>query len=113
MSVSTRDQRVTVRPFTPTNDSGYATVSYGAARGTFWCRVSPIAGAETTTGGQADHVERCVFEFADHVTVGRNDLLVDRDNVQWKVESVTTRRVLRQKLVRAYRSDDQPSANVA
>jgi hypothetical protein len=112
VSVSTRDQRVTVRPFASTNDSGYATVSYGAARGTFWCRVSPIAGAEATTAGQADHVERCVFEFADSVTVGRNDLLIDRNGVQWKVESVTARRVLRQKLVRAYRSDDQPNATL-
>lgn len=110
MSVSTRNRRVTVYPFSTTVTDGYASGAYGTARGTYFARISPLTGTETTVAGQADHRERCVFEFSDLVTVDQDDLLVDPDSVQWKVESVTPRRVLRQKLVRAYRSDDSPNA---
>jgi hypothetical protein len=113
VSVSTRRHRVTVYPLSTTVDAGRVTTAYGAARGTYFARISPIVGRETTNASQADHREECVFEFADYVTVERDDMLTDPDGVQWKVAAVTLRRVLRQKLVRAFRSDDQPDADAA
>lgn len=109
MSVSTRTRRATIYPYVAGDDGGYTTSSYGPARGTFFCRVSPVPGAEGTTADQASHVERCVFEFADEVTMHVNDLIVET-GVQWKVESFTLRRALRAKVARCYRTDDEPAA---
>lgn len=111
MSISSRDRRVAVHPYVATDDGGYMTSGYGAARGTFFARVSPLVGHELTQAEQADHRERCLFEFSAAVTIDKDDLLVDPDGVQWKVESVSPRRNngQRAKIVRAFRSTDEPS----
>ena len=109
MSISSRDRRVAILPYAPSDDGGYMTSGYGPTRGTFFCRISPVVGTELTTAEQADHRERCIFEFSDHVTIDNDDLLVDPDGVQWKVESAVTRRVARAKVVRAVRTDDEPA----
>lgn len=106
VSVSSRRDRVTILPYEGANDGGFATPSYGAARGTFWCRISPIPGDEQTISAQSEHTERAVFEFADEVTVNANDILVTADGKQWKVESPTPRKVNRQIIVRAFRTDE-------
>lgn len=108
MTVSTRNRRATIYPYAGTNDGGYATATYGPTRGTFFCRVSPITGEERTVAGQAEHVEGCVFEFSDAVTIDHDDLIVE-NSTQWKVESVTLRRGSRAKIVRAFRTDDMPA----
>lgn len=109
MSTSTRNRRATVYPYAPTNDGGYMTSAYGAARGTYFVRVSPVVGSESTVGEQAEHTERMIFEFADSVAVAVNDLIIE-NTVQWKVESVTLRRGARAKIVHAFRVDDEPNA---
>jgi hypothetical protein len=111
MSVSSRDQRVAIYQYAPSNDGGYMTSGYGSTRGTFHCRIAPLIGDELTVAEQADHKERCLFEFADHVTIDPNDLLVDPTTAQWKVESVVLRRNngARCKIVRAFRNIDEPA----
>lgn len=111
MSVSTRNQSATIYPYASSNDGGYTSDSYGAARGTFFCRFDPVPGDERTTAGQADHVERGVFEFADEVTVAVDDLIV-HDSTQWLVDSVVLRRRQKCKVVRVFRTSDQPTFTV-
>jgi hypothetical protein len=106
VSVSSRRERVAIYPFVGTNDGGFATPTYGASRGTFFCRVSPVAGEELVIGAQSEHSQRSVFEFADGVTVDENDLLVDADGLQWKVESRTLRKEARAIVCRAFRTDE-------
>lgn len=106
MSASTRNRRASVYPYASSNDGGYPTSGYGAARGTFWARKSPVVGDETTTQGQAEHRQRCVFEFDYGITVQEDDLIVC--DGQWKVASVTPRVSRREKIVHAYRTDDTP-----
>lgn len=112
MSVSTRNERATIYPFGAGNDGGYPSDSYGAARGTFFCRFDPVPGDERTTGGQANHVERGVFEFGDGVTVETNDLVL-HGTTQWLVESVVLRRRQKAKVVRVFRTSDQPTFTTA
>lgn len=111
MSISSRDQRVTIHPYVASNDGGYTTSGYGAARGTYHCRISPLSADEQTIAEQADHKERCIFDFADSVTVDQNDLLIDPLSAQWKVEGVLLRRNngQRAKIVRAFRNIDEPA----
>lgn len=111
MSASTRDRRATIYPHAGTNDAGYPTATYGPTRGTFFARASPAAGSEIAPGGQAEHTEFATFEFADGVTIDADDLIVE-NGTQWKVESVTLRRALRCKVVRAFRTDDTPTLPV-
>lgn len=108
MTLDTRNRRGTIYPYGSANDGGYPSDSYGAARGTYWCRFDPVPGAEQTIGAQADHVERAVFEFGDEVTIDTNDLVVE-NSVQWLVESVVLRRRQRCKIVRVFRTSDQPT----
>lgn len=111
MSVSTRRYRTRIYPYAGTLTNGRADSKYGAARSAdgYFTRVSPVVGDERTVAGQADHLERCVFEYGDSVPVEVDDLIV-HSGTQWKVESVTLRTIKRVKIVRAYRSDDQPDA---
>lgn len=92
------------------DDSGYTSSGYGPLKGDqpFFARVSPVVGHELTVAEQADHRERCIFEFSDHVDVSHDDLIVDPDDVQWKVESIAPRRARRAKIVRAVRTADEP-----
>lgn len=110
MSISSRNQRVKLHPYAPTNDGGYMTSGYGAARGTFFARISPVVGNELTIAEQADHKERCIFEFDYSIAIGKDDLIIDPDAIQWKVESVTPRRSngVRAQIVRAFRNADEP-----
>lgn len=113
MSIATRNRRATVYPFVTTNDAGYASSAYGAARGTFFCRFSQGVGTEGTTADQADHRERAVLEFAPSVTI-RYDDMIELDGVQWKVEAINhRRRYPGAKIVTVYRSDDEPDAGTA
>lgn len=112
MSVSTRTRRATIYPYGSSNDAGYPSDSYGAARGTFFCRFDPVPGDERTTAGQADHTERAVIELADSVTVTVNDLIVE-NSVQWLVESVVLRRRQKCQIVRVFRTSDQPTFTTA
>lgn len=107
MSVSTRNRRATIYPYSPTTTAGRTTSSYGPSRGTFYCRFSqPRHGSEVTTAGQAAHRETGLFEFADATTVAVDDLIV-LGNKQWKVSAppVIRRRAL---IVDVYRNDDEP-----
>lgn len=113
MSVSTRTERITVYPYGSANDGGFATPSYGAARGTYFARFSPIPGDEQLVSAQSEHTQRAVFEFADSVTVDENDLLVDAGGLQWKVESVTVRKLNRALVVRAFRTDEAATLTTA
>lgn len=106
MSESTRDRLVTVYPYIGENAGGYVTPAYGAARGQYWCRISLVPGDEFTIGAQAEHSQSAFFEFADEVPVEENDLIVDDTNLQWKVGTVTERRALRARIVRAFRTDE-------
>jgi len=108
VSVASRTSLATIYPYAVSNDGGYKTSGYGAARGTFFCRFSPRVGSETTTQGQAEHRESAVFEFYDLVTVEPNDLIV-HDDKQWKVAAPpTTRTTRRAIIVQAIRTDDTP-----
>jgi hypothetical protein len=109
MSISSRNRRAIVYPYAATDDHGYMTSAYGPARGTYFVRVSPVPGVESTVGAQAEHTERMIFEFGDAVTIAKDDLIVE-NAVQWKVESVTLRRGSRAVVVRAFRVDDEPNA---
>lgn len=111
VSISTRNRRATIYPYGSSSDGGYPSDAYAAARGTFFCRFDPVPGGERTTGEQADHVERAVLEFADSVTISENDLIVE-NSVQWLVESVVLRRRQKCKVVRVFRTSDQPPFTV-
>lgn len=114
MTLDTRNRRATIYPYGSTSDGGYIGASYGAARGTFWCRFSVEPGNETVVGAQDEHHESAVLEFDAAVTVAHNDLIVE-NSVQWKVASVTTRRgsqVRPKKIVRVFRVVDAPAETV-
>lgn len=104
MSISTRRRRVTVYPYAPTNDGGFVSDAYGAARGTFWARFSEFVGSEAKVARRSEHQDTGLFAFHDTVTVLEDDLLVE-NGLQWKVESITLRRLKREKVVRVFRTD--------
>jgi hypothetical protein len=105
MSVSSRLQRATVYPYLGVNDGGFATSSYGAARGTYWCRLSAMPGEELILDGQVAQTQRATIEFADEVPVGENDL-IEIDGVQWQAGPVTARLQQRAKILRVTRNTE-------
>lgn len=108
MSVSSRNRRAIVYPYTSSSDHGYMTSAYGPARGTYFCRLTILEGTEATVAAQAEHRQKVLFEFADAVTIGENDLIVE-NAVQYRVAGVLLRRAGRCLIVTAYRVDDEPA----
>lgn len=111
MSLSSRNRRVVIYPYAASDNVGYTTSGYGPKRGAFFARVSPIPGFELTAAEQADHRERCVFEFDLSVPVGLDDLVEDHRGVQWKVEAAQRRENggAQALVVRAVRNTDEPA----
>lgn len=116
MSVSTRNRRATIYPYSSTIDDGAVTSVYGPdPRGRFFARISPVVGHELTEAEQADHRERCIFEFSAAVIVDHDDLIEDDVEGRWLVEAVTLRRNNGSwaKIVRTVRSEDAQVAEEA
>lgn len=105
MSASTRNRRATVYPLVGQSTGGFVTPTYGVARGTYWCRVSPIPGQESVVDAQMGAGEAAILEVADEVPVEETDLIVV-DDVQWKAGPVTLRRQARAKVLRVERSTE-------
>lgn len=108
MSAATRDRRATLYPYIGHNAGGFTTSTYGAARGSYWCRVSPLPGEEFILDAQSGIAETAVLEFGDEVPVAEHDLVVV-DSVNWKAGPVTRRRGASAKVLRVERSTEQPT----
>lgn len=103
--IGDRNRRATIYPYASTNDSGYATPAYGAARGTHWCQFIPVMGGEGETAGQGDHDQRATLDFRDAVTVMEDDLIVV-NSTQYRVAGIIHDRERRSKVVSVIRSTD-------
>jgi hypothetical protein len=108
VSASTRNRLATIYPYEGRNEGGFVTAEYGSARGTFWCRFSPIPGSESMIDAQAGVMARATIAFHDEVPIAENDLIVMDDNVQWKAGPITARRAQRENILVVERSNEMP-----
>lgn len=110
MSTSTRNRRAALYPLVGHSSGGFVTPRYGVARGSYWCRVSPVIGQESIVDAQIGVSESAIIGFADEVPVAENDLLVlEDDETAWKVGPITLRRQAREKILHVERSTEAPT----